>query len=132
MRTILLMQLLMFLRCDSFVFPASRVSSQSAFVVAPSDEFDDNPDLSGVYVDGFPLPATPSHPDDAQLQSALRQVPITTPLDKPLDSKRDLPTSSQHPHLFIIMDTMFISMNKQRNTSHSVDRYKFKVMHYGH
>ena len=83
------------LRCDSFVFPASRVLSQPSFAVAPSDEFDDNPDLSGVYVDGFPLPATPIRTDDAQLQSALRQVPITTPLDQPLDSKRDLTTSSQ-------------------------------------
>ena len=93
-RTILLMQLLVFLRCDSFVFPVARVSSQPSFAVSPSDEFDDNPDLSGVYVDGFPLPATPSRSDDAQLQSALRQVPMI-PLDKALDSKRDLITSSQ-------------------------------------
>ena len=97
------------LRCDSFVFPVSRVSSQSAFAAAPSDEFDDNPDLSGVYVDGFPLPVTPSRPDDALLQSTLRQVPITQ-LDKPLDSKRDLPTSSQPLRVIIAGGARWISL----------------------
>ena len=41
------------------------------------------------------MPATPTLPDDAQLQAALRRVPITPSLDQPLNLKRYLATSSQ-------------------------------------
>ena len=88
------------IQCDGFIFPYLHDKSPDKTTIKPIsavgiDEFDDNPDLSGVYVDGFPLPATPTRPDDAQLQTALRRVPITPSLDQPLGSKRDLATSSQ-------------------------------------
>jgi len=48
-----------------------------------SDEYADNPDLTGAFVDGFPLPPTPSRSNDSELLASLRRVPIT-PLDQPL------------------------------------------------
>jgi len=42
------------------------------------DGFEENPDLAGVHVDGFPLPPTPVRDDDDVLSAALRRVPITS------------------------------------------------------
>ena len=53
-----------------------------------------NPDVSGVFVNGFPLPPTPTRPDDAELQASLRRVPITSYDDGPLP-RRELQQSSQ-------------------------------------
>jgi len=46
-------------------------------------EADENPDLVGVRVDGFPLPPTPVRDNDKELAAAMRRVPIR-PLDTPL------------------------------------------------
>eukprot|EP00977_Amphora_coffeiformis_P027919 scaffold34663_cov205-Amphora_coffeaeformis.AAC.6 len=46
-----------------------------------NDEFDENPDLVGVHVDGYPLPPTPVRADDDELLAAIRRVPLTEPFD---------------------------------------------------
>lgn len=53
------------------------------------DEFEENPDLVGVKVDGFPLPPTPVRADDDDLAAALRRVPLT-PIDVPPPPGGDL------------------------------------------
>ena len=55
-----------------------------------ADGFEDNPDVAGVQVDGFPLPPTPVRDNDDAILAAMRRVPITA-LDSRLDS-RDLTT----------------------------------------
>lgn len=59
------------------------------------DESEYNPDTVGVFVDGFPLPPTPSRPNDDELAASLRRVPITS-LDQPLPA-RNLGDPSTHP-----------------------------------
>ena len=57
------------------------------------DGFSENPDLAGVFVDGFPLPPTPVRSNDKELLADLRRVPITADLYEhpfqpgPIDSK---------------------------------------------
>ena len=58
------------------------------------DDYAANPDAAGVFVDGFPLPPTPTRPDDAELAAELRRIPLS-PLDRPLDPNRDLIGSEQ-------------------------------------
>ena len=55
----------------------------SSLAYASTDDYADNPDASGVFVDGFPLPPTPTRPDDDELTKSLRRVPITA-LDSPI------------------------------------------------
>jgi len=59
-----------------------------------------NPDTAGVFVDGFPLPPTPSRPDDDELIASLRRVPITS-LDQPLPA-RNLDDPSAQPLRVVI------------------------------
>lgn len=47
------------------------------------EDEDYDPDLQGVYVDGFPLPPLPIRKDDEELMKSIRKIPIT-PLDKPI------------------------------------------------
>ena len=59
-----------------------------AYASADSDDdYADNPDVSGVFVDGFPLPPTPTRPDDDEHTKSLRRVPITA-LDSPLPRRK--------------------------------------------
>jgi hypothetical protein len=74
--------------------PFSYVSSdndklwrtQTIIAMSGTDEtdgfMDDNPDpdLLGVYVDGFPLPKIPSRDDDDELLASIRRVPLQ-PID---------------------------------------------------
>ena len=60
------------------------------------DGFDENPDLAGVHVDGFPLPPTPTRADDAQLAQAIRQVPLTSLNDDTPFTARDLTKNSSN------------------------------------
>lgn len=59
-----------------------------------------NPDQTGVYVDGFPLPPTPSRDDDEDLMNNLRKVPIT-PLTEPLPPRKLL-NEEQRPLTVLI------------------------------
>ena len=74
--------------------------SSTSSIIGDGDDYAENPDLTGVFVDGFPLPPTPTRPDDAELQASLRRVPITS-LDTPLPN-RDLSHSDNQPLRVII------------------------------
>lgn len=90
----------------AFVSPSTcrtRISLSTQQTSANNDEFADNPDLTGVFVDGFPLPPTPTRPNDVELLSSLRRVPIT-PLDQPLPRRSLLSDpKSEHPPLRVII-----------------------------
>jgi len=58
-----------------------------------------DPDLVGVYVDGFPLPPIPTRIDDDELLASIRRVPIT-PIDKP--RQRDEAITKDQPLRVII------------------------------
>ena len=73
----------------------------AAATVTNDDGFDENPDLAGVHVDGFPLPPTPTRPDDAQLYQAIRKVPLTSLDDEPL-TPRDLSQPTSRPLRILI------------------------------
>lgn len=71
----------------------SRISRQMVESSSlSSDTYD--PDLMGVFVDGFPLPPTPVRPDDDALLAQIRQVPIT-PIDSPLPPSTDKISSTR-------------------------------------
>jgi len=57
------------------------------------DGFDENPDLVGVKIEGFPVPPIPVREQDEALQAAMRRVPITS-LHEPLKA-RDLTSTNQ-------------------------------------
>lgn len=61
------------------------------------DDYSYNPDTAGVFVDGFPLPPTPTRPNDDELVASLRRVPITS-LDQPLPARHLAgPSASAQP-----------------------------------
>jgi hypothetical protein len=45
------------------------------------DDSDSDPDLLGVYVDGFPLPKIPSREDDDELLASIRRLLRVQPID---------------------------------------------------
>jgi len=57
-----------------------------------------DPDLVGVYVDGFPLPPIPKRDDDEELLASIRQIPIT-----PMDSPQQPGGINQHRPLRVII-----------------------------
>ena len=64
-----------------------------------SDGFTEpDPDLVGVYVDGFPLPPTPKRHNDEELLASIRQIPIT-----PMDSPQQPGDINQHRPLRVII-----------------------------
>ena len=50
-------------------------------------DVEDNPDVLGVKVDGFPLPPTPTRDNDPQLVAEIRKIPVS-PIDKPLQPRQ--------------------------------------------
>ena len=58
---------------------------KSAIGKSATDDFREveaDPDLVGVFVDGFPLPPIPTRDDDEEKKNRLRRIPIT-PINKP-------------------------------------------------
>ena len=93
--------------CDGFAFSGAVLRSNipyckdtlltlssSIATIEADDEY--NPDTAGVFVYGFPLPPTPSRPNDDELIASLRRVPITS-LEEPLPARNLEDPSSAHP-----------------------------------
>ena len=74
--------------CNGFVAcpPTCKDTYHLLHASIVADEREYNPDTAGVFVDGFPLPPTPTRPNDDELVASLRRVPITS-LDQPLPAR---------------------------------------------
>ena len=63
--------------------PAAPLMARPSLILQVASDTDhyDDPDLMGVFVDGFPLPPTPVFENDNELLASMRRIPITS-LDK--------------------------------------------------
>lgn len=66
------------------------------------EEEDEDPDLLGTHIEGFPIPPVPQRDNDERLLASIRKIPISQSLDKPMTSRSLTTTKDSQPLRVII------------------------------